>query len=342
MEAIPLLENDGFSRHDTLQFDASPEVENMAEEPEQCLIFFVPGNPGLPKFYTHFLATLASMLKESHVSTPRVIRVCAAHLAGFQGSGTPLSVAPYTLQDQIMYTESQLSEFAKELDIPTPRPVRTILIGHSVGAYIVMEMLRRRHANQQPSEPNLEIVEGILLFPTIVDLAKSPLGRILSPLVCMPYAAVLAGSTVWVLGLLLPWILLYNFLKWFLLFPPWAAVAASDFLKSSHGIVQTIYLAREEMKHIKEDQWGEEVWGAEGKASPRLVLFFGKNDSLVGPKIQNNIIKTRSPENDREVPWRPQIFSDKIPHTFCVDEKHSETVSRMVCKWINEIIHPES
>jgi len=126
----------------------------------------------------------------------------------------------------------------------------------------------------------------------------------------MPYAAVLAGSTVWVLGLLLPWILLYNFLKWVLLFPPWAAGAASDFLKSSHGIVQTMcvappdhfvpikansssYLAREEMKHIKEDRWGEEVWGAEGKASPRLVLFFGKNVCIRGAheEIESNILK---------------------------------------------------
>lgn len=180
METIPLLEYDGRSYQDLFEFGMISKGERPDSECEQYLVFFVPGNPGLPQFYTHFLSTLASMFKGSQVSTPRAARLCIAHLAGFQGSGTPFSATPISLQDQILYTESQLSEAAKNFQRPGSSSVKIILIGHSVGSYIVLEMLRRRHVNQRQSEPNLEIRGGILLFPTIIDLAKSPLGRLLS------------------------------------------------------------------------------------------------------------------------------------------------------------------
>lgn len=110
----------------------------------------------------------------------------------------------YSLSEQIEFVERDLSERVRELSSSSPlspQPekqegeragVKVILIGHSVGSYIAMEILRRhrekrsRGKMQQGTEPgaaghpgdiDMDIIGGILLFPTVVDIAKSPSGR---------------------------------------------------------------------------------------------------------------------------------------------------------------------
>lgn len=72
-----------------------------------------------------------------------------------------------------------------------PRP-KVIIVGHSVGAYIAMEILRRHreriqlqgHLNEHDDDEDaqierkidMHIVGEVLLFPTIVDIAKSSAG----------------------------------------------------------------------------------------------------------------------------------------------------------------------
>lgn len=55
-----------------------------------------------------------------------------------------------------------------------PEHVKLILIGHSVGAYIVLELLKRVQ--------NYEIMKTILLFPTIERMALSPKGTVVTPI----------------------------------------------------------------------------------------------------------------------------------------------------------------
>ena len=61
------------------------------------------------------------------------------------------------------------------------------------------------------------------------------------------------------------------------------AVSGLDLLR---GVVEADghrYLVRDELELIKEDRWGEEVWGVEddkhGKR-PGLVFYFGQNVSI--------------------------------------------------------------
>lgn len=64
------------------------------------------------------------------------------------------------------------------------RSVRIIIAGHSVGAFIAMEVLRilgeRRKKRGVGRYGGVEIRGGLMLFPTVMEIAKSPSGKILS------------------------------------------------------------------------------------------------------------------------------------------------------------------
>ncbi|XP_028927830.1 lipid droplet-associated hydrolase isoform X3 [Ornithorhynchus anatinus] len=57
-----------------------------------------------------------------------------------------------------------------------PKDRKLILIGHSIGCYVILEMMKRA--------PHLQIVRSLLLFPTIERMAESPNGKIAVPLLC--------------------------------------------------------------------------------------------------------------------------------------------------------------
>lgn len=122
------------------------------------------------------------------------------------GSLPPCHPPPYGLLQQIEFAETRLRAFVRDhhhsrsprlhhglnsddddIDdanqfrswIGTPggrkRP-KVILMGHSVGAYILLEIIRRV---KMPGNANhgLDIVGGVLLFPTVTHIIKSPSGR---------------------------------------------------------------------------------------------------------------------------------------------------------------------
>ena len=149
------------------------------------LIFFITGNPGLIGYYEDFLSSLSALL----TSGPASFRIVGHSLAGFELAGSPLASSqhglrhgpPYTLDEQITYIEACLDE-AIETSAETQyggdhqrRPCKVIFVGHSVGSYMLLEILRRRQRAAQEAAP---IIGGILLFPTVTHIAKSPSGTI--------------------------------------------------------------------------------------------------------------------------------------------------------------------
>lgn len=138
------------------------------------LIFMITGNPGLISYYTTFLSTLHILLSAKK-SNPDVFQIYGQSLAGFEQNDCPdpTTSVPYSLEAQIEI----LLQVLIEKSIPSgPRQGRhydsVILIGHSVGTYIIMEMLTRLRRTGS----TLKVKAGILLFPTITHLAKSPSG----------------------------------------------------------------------------------------------------------------------------------------------------------------------
>ena len=148
------------------------------------LIFLIPGNPGLLSYYVTFLSRLSSLLSPSASPFPQRYRVTGTPLANFSPSFTSslASSPPLGLEEQVGYVERALLSAVQSCRMERSeegkgkrKHEKVILIGHSVGSYILLEILRRHHA-QRNTNDEFEIIGGILLFPTVTHLAESPSG----------------------------------------------------------------------------------------------------------------------------------------------------------------------
>lgn len=178
---------------DSLEF-AVPAVPTASHTTrslsKHALIYLVPGNPGLIEYYREFLAGLSERLGQQDQAVRYV--VTGRSLPGFElaaESQESLRPPPYTLKEQVSNVHDQIdaaaadarADIARETGEPGYRKLPVILIGHSVGAYILLETISRRQQLQQEGIQsddglNYEIIGGINLFPTVVDIAKSKNG----------------------------------------------------------------------------------------------------------------------------------------------------------------------
>ncbi len=107
-----------------------------------------------------------------------------------------------------------------------------------------------------------DIIGGILLFPTIADIAKSPLGRVAKYILRLPGFALIVGALAKGLTSILPESFLMKVVKQITHFPPYAAATTASFVKSRIGVRQALHLAKDEMETITRPKWEDEVWGA--------------------------------------------------------------------------------
>jgi hypothetical protein len=156
---------------------------------KQYLIFFITGNPGLIGYYTTFLGTLNYLLcpdrSKADLHGP-VFHIYGQSLAGFEDDDTSTNSnkgrsIPYSLEEQIDLTfqalkSQRISNGARKGEGYDG----IILMGHSVGSYILLEIVRR--ARLESSSINTMIEAGILLFPTVTHIAQSSSGVKISTL----------------------------------------------------------------------------------------------------------------------------------------------------------------
>lgn len=396
--------------------------------PKLVVVFFIPGNPGLIRYYHPFLSLLVQGLQardkdegeDGSSSGGRVRRrrtavvVAGLSLGGFdiekesriggraadsdaaevQETLFPPSFEPlaaqagdpdagshggevddgdrlYSLREQIELTYARIehlvcgltaghgsSSLAHDSDNKDDavaeqqqqlyESVEVVLMGHSVGAYIALDVVRLRHerssvtttttfsSSHSPSHerggslvsppPAWAISTCILLTPTVVDLHLSSSGVIATPLLStVPMLPTLAHA---LLHSVLLWTLPTAWFVWLVARISGMEVgshgfdATMAFLKSRRGVRQALYLARWELKEIRADRWGEEVWGAtatetledpdedevltgnqEGEvrkekkvaaASPRLFFWFAKEDHWVADVTRENLTKAKA------------------------------------------------
>lgn len=181
-------------------------------------VFFISGNPGLISYYHPFLSLLAQNLastqEQKSPRNPVPCQIYGCSLGGFEleteksrlrsssqskqhGGRNAPSRTPeyYDLEDQIHFAHRKLNELmsinAAGHSEHGSRRQKVVLVGHSVGAYIAMEILRRHReaafnptaveqlesSNSSKASAGFDIIGGIMLFPTVVDIAASPSGR---------------------------------------------------------------------------------------------------------------------------------------------------------------------
>ncbi|KAJ6007567.1 hypothetical protein N7540_011543 [Penicillium herquei] len=356
-----------------------------AQDEVDTTIFFISGNPGLIGYYHPFLSLLAQNLTEkepeSDENQPQSLnktsfQIYGCSLGGFEiPSGCAKAEKRlFSLEDQIRFVHQKLEALihqTKSVSSSTresesdgnessscARKHKVILIGHSVGAYIAMEVLRR-HRDGIPSLEGIpeakskseleasrvfDIVGGVMLFPTVKDIAHSPSGQKLTTLLSfIPRLALLVGYFATILTALLP----STFLKLAIRSvmknpPPHGLETTCTFLKSSGGVRQALHMAADEMRTITSDKWADDVWGVGHTSEPvtRLFFYFGRNDHWVAEKTRDEMIALRGQGGNKATgEWlgpKMTVCEEGLPHAFCL--LHSETMAGKVANMIRDIM----
>lgn len=315
---------------------------NQDPNTRQCLIYFITGNPGLIDYYGPFLSHLRTLLNtlESQKHHKKVtFHIYGRNLAGFDDNDHPepfntTTNPPHDVEYEI---QSSLKHLMAANSIPSPHPRHgqpfdeVILIGHSLGTYIALEIFHRHLHDPAAVAPGLNLKSGILLFATISHLARSPKGTHLDLMRRNPILRHYAPALARALLSVLPTRLLAFITRRLLGMAPHAADATTRFLASRDGVLQALHLGMDEMAVISDDAWAEELWeiGDEAVAHahdvPKFFIFFGRDDHWVANECRDDFIGRREEHAARgEVPphkrgrTRIEVDEGDLPHDFCI------------------------
>ena len=168
---------------DEIECAIPPPIPDAAHE--RVLIFFIPGNPGLVEYYRHFIDIIRKQLITQDLKHNIGYYIHGANLAGFDvspGSRQTLSKAqnlPLSLDEQVEDVYRRVERTVDRLrvrdSIEGDLPV--ILIGHSIGAYMVLQTVNKWQGLAKQGPTNMRLSAGICLFPTIYELSLSLTGR---------------------------------------------------------------------------------------------------------------------------------------------------------------------
>ncbi|XP_058035540.1 lipid droplet-associated hydrolase isoform X3 [Ahaetulla prasina] len=133
----------------------------------RVLFLVIPGNPGLVGFYRTFIEALYFSLNQQypvwvvshggHCKIPHEIKRKEEMVSNDT--------------DDVFGLQGQAEHKLKFLRKFVPKDVKLILIGHSIGSYLALKIMKH--------SPEVEILRSILLFPTIERMAQSPQANIM-------------------------------------------------------------------------------------------------------------------------------------------------------------------
>lgn len=326
-----------------------PADPSPAPGARHVLVYFVSGNPGLIDYYEPFLSTLHTLLTSSpghqHSDKDKAaavsIHIRGQNLAGFDDGDHdgPFTDAnpPHGLDYQIRHVLSDLGSVRVAAEGPRRGTAfdDVVVVGHSVGSYIALEVFHRQlQQSRPPGSERLNLRAAILLFPTVTHIARSPSGRKLDLIRLAPFLDRNAHRIAKALVDLLP----ASALRWVVAramgFPPHAADATVRFLHSRDGVWQAMHMGKDEMRTIGEEAWAEELWeiadetvGSRERDVPRFFFYFARRDHWVADECRDEFIRRRREHAQRDgTPGRKKgmtrivLDEDDIPHAFCIRE----------------------
>lgn len=153
--------------------------DSLSPFAKHTLIYFVPGNPGFIEYYRNLLTSVAVILAQSSDNV-RAKHKTQYHIHGESLPGFDFANARLARvlslddikQELIESIRMEAERIAAEHEIRVS-DVSVVLVGHSIGAWLILEAITELQKNIPQGN---HIARGILLFPTVLDLAKSPNG----------------------------------------------------------------------------------------------------------------------------------------------------------------------
>ncbi|KAF9076097.1 hypothetical protein BDP27DRAFT_1211155 [Rhodocollybia butyracea] len=245
----------------------------------KTFVFFIPGNPGLSGFYISFLSALYQNLSN-------ICILAQSHLGHTEAATSTES----SLQSQVA---SAIEAFdALKKTFPTSK---AIIIGHSVGSWISLQVLKAR----------LNEVDSLfLLFPTIANILDTPNGRTLSWAFRPPFPYLIAKIS-FLLRLFPSKVLSAVFHGW----PDTQLDVLRRLLRSPSCVQACLSMAHEEMGTIRE----LDVNLLETHKHC-IHMYFAETDGWVG-KNKDVVLRSFTPDHGSV---RIVHGNHGIPHAFCI------------------------
>jgi pimeloyl-ACP methyl ester carboxylesterase len=179
---------------DEIVFRTPPPEKADARPTRRYLIYLISGNPGLIEYYRVFLSRLHAGLEQRHAGARVAFEVHGRSQGGFEVGGLAGQQRhrqrqwrrrrrrrrDYSLREQVEHVEASVLDAADAAARDGGPEPRVVLIGHSVGGYILMELVRRYRQRLRDGKEGgwvgPRIVAGICLFPTIMQITDSKKG----------------------------------------------------------------------------------------------------------------------------------------------------------------------
>lgn len=133
---------------------------NNGNKNSKTLILIIPGNPGIIEFYEKFAKDLNAETELDVLGISHTGHLYDEKVKNWQ----PLNLLTQ-INHKIEYIEKYLSD----------EDVNIILIGHSIGCYIILEVL-----NYMNKDLKKKVKKAFLLMPTIERMHESPNGKLLT------------------------------------------------------------------------------------------------------------------------------------------------------------------
>ncbi|EZA59152.1 hypothetical protein DMN91_007758 [Ooceraea biroi] len=260
------------------------------------VVLVIPGNPGIPRFYEEFVKTLNSKLTSD-------IPVWIIGHAGHVQPPENLEIAMpsdkkwaeyYGLTAQIRHK----AEFIKKY---IPEDAQLHIIGHSIGAWIALNLLK-------DSDINKRIRKCYLLFPTIEYMAESRNGIFFTNFITRFSTFLIFLS--WIFTMLTPLFLQMLFIRIFCTLhgiPEKHAKLIQELLNPK-VLRRIIKLANEELKCVREADH-ETI----SKYANNLWFYYGAKDGWVPVKYYRDMISKHPDLN-------AQLCKRGLRHSFVLND----------------------
>ncbi|RAL51730.1 hypothetical protein DM860_010448 [Cuscuta australis] len=226
-------------------------LEIHAQDPK-LHVLFIPGNPGVASFYVDFLESLYELLGGA-VSLTAISHISHSNKNWELGR-------LFSLQAQIDHKMNFIEQEFHNVEVPI------ILVGHSIGSYISLEVFKRLQK---------EVGFCIGLYPFLTVNTKSGKQSVIKKIAASRSISAMLSSVVACLGMLPAWIsrsLVKNFVG-----KCWSSTAVDALcthLLHFHAMQNVLFMAMTEFDKLSE----ELDWPFMRQKKNKMAFLFGLDD----------------------------------------------------------------
>ncbi|XP_011502177.1 PREDICTED: UPF0554 protein C2orf43 homolog [Ceratosolen solmsi marchali] len=291
----------------------TPWTENkVLQDGKQDIILIITGNPGVPAYYEEFAISLKNCL----------FKKLPVYIIGHSGHTKPppnmCNYYPDIRTETHLYDlKGNLEHKAEFIKKYLPPNTKIHLIGHSIGSWFVLNLLK-------DNDIATRVVKCYLLFPTIERMVESPNGWFLTNVILRITPIIIFLSWIFTM---LPNFLQEYLVKVFGLFYGYSTPSIVDaVLQTIHpmSLKRIFLLAKQEMIFVKELNNSLIL-----QHKNKLFLYYGSKDGWTPVRYYEDLMMNHPTLN-------AQLCNKGYLHSFVL--KNSVDIGEMIGNLISESI----